>query len=862
MADELGWQWAEAGDSVALRATLSDLEWAELAYARNPYDPRRLWYRLTPDVAGELVSAYAAVLSSPADHDGGQLVWGVARLLADAGASDAALGLQRYLMDAARAAPGTEPGRRWAAALVNLGATHLARGELDAAASAFDEASGLPELRAAALGNLAIVRREQRRRSEAEELLGFAHADIRAAIERRYLATPEWRAAAHQGLARYFAEQPLGPRVADELGWQWAEAGDSVALRATLSDLEWAELAYARNPYDPRRLWYRLTPDVAGELVSAYAAVLSSPADHDGGQLVWGVARLLADAGASDAALGLQRYLMDAARAAPGTEPGRRWAAALVNLGATHLARGELDAAASAFDEASGLPELRAAALGNLAIVRREQRRRSEAEELFREADDLYRAEGALYDVQANLAGWIQLRRDQTDLDGALALLREQERICRELADPVAIGRALAGQAVVLSDRGRPAEALPLLDEYAAICRAEGDLRGLTEALLNGAAARFETGDPAGGAAAASEAEQLARSLDDPALLTRVLVARASAFVGLGDWAGVERYAREAERLARAGDRLSTAAVALGLLGTARREQGDLAGAHAAHSEEATLADRAGDRVEAATAQANLGNVAAAAQRWDEALQYYDAAEPQLRELGAVGLLVPVLANRAQIHQLYRRTPQALADFIDATEAAARAGNQAAAQQWGNQAIQLAYQSRDVTRAERVWTVLAGAARALDDKAALQRALGEHALLLINRAQAKPAGVDGALLAEATNLLSEQESICRASGDWAGLTQALGNRAIVQRYAGDLPGALASLDEQLRLAQQTGNAQGVLIATANRGEVLGLLGRVPEALDALTWARQTAAQYGLAPMVQQLDQMIAGLRRQ
>ena len=92
----------------------------------------------------------------------------------------------------------------------------------------------------------------------------------------------------------------------------------------------------------------------------------------------------------------------------------------------------------------------------------------------------------------------------------------------------------------------------------------------------------------------------------------------------------------------------------------------------------------------------------------------------------------------------------------------------------------------------------------------------------------------------------------RASGDWAGLSQALGNRAIVQRHTGDLSGALASLDEQLRLAQQTGSAQGVLIATANRGEVLGLLGRVPEALDAMTWARQTAAQYGLAPMVQQL----------
>ena len=69
------------------------------------------------------------------------------------------------------------------------------------------------------------------------------------------------------------------------------------------------------------------------------------------------------------------------------------------------------------------------------------------------------------------------------------------------------------------------------------------------------------------------------------------------------------------------------------------------------------------------------------------------------------------------------------------------------------------------------------------------------------------------------------------------------------------------MDEQLRLAQHLGDAQGTLIATANRGELLGLLGRVPEALEALTWARQTAAQYGLTPMAQQLDAMIAALRR-
>ncbi len=692
-------------------------------------------------------------------------------------------------------------------------------------------------------------------------LLGFAHTDLRRAVEQRYLATPEWRTAAHHGLATYFASQPLGPRAADELGWQWAEAGDGPRLRATLSDLGWAELAYSRQPFDLRRLWHRLTPDVADELLTAYAPVLADPATHDTGQLTWGVSRLLADAGASEAALGLQRYLVEAARTATDLTPERqrrRYGAALVNLGANHLARGELDAAAAAFEAAAAIPELRAAASGNLALVRRDQRRWPEAEALFREADQLHRAAGALYDVQGNLAGWVELRRNQADLDGAMTLLREQERICRELADPVAIGRALAGQAVVLIDQGRPAEALPLLEEYSAISRAEGDLRGLTEARLNTASAHFGTGDVARGTAAAAEAEQLARSLGDPALITRVLVARASAAVQTGDWAGTERFAREAEQLARAGGQLSIAAVALGLLGTARREQGDLAGAHAAHTEEAALAAQAGDRVEAATAQANLGNVAAAAQQWDAALGHYNVAEPQLRELGSIGLLLPVLANRAQIHHMQQRLPQAVADYTDAAEVAVRAGNLAAARQWADPGVQLAYQLQDFARAERLWVVLAGAARASGDQAGLQRALGERALLLINRSDN---GTDQNLLGEAGALLAEQEAICRATDNLAGLAQAVGNRAIVQRYSGDLPGAMASLDEQLRLAHEAGDAQGVLMATANRGEVLGLLGRIPEAIEALTAARQTAAQYGLTPMVQQLDAMIANLRR-
>ena len=117
-------------------------------------------------------------------------------------------------------------------------------------------------------------------------------------------------------------------------------------------------------------------------------------------------------------------------------------------------------------------------------------------------------------------------------------------------------------------------------------------------------------------------------------------------------------------------------------------------------------------------------------------------------------------------------------------------------------------------------------------------------------------------LAQASRLLEEQESICLRIGHQVGLAACIGNRAILKRQQGDLPGALVDVEEQLRIAHASGDGQGVLFATANRGELLGALGRVDEGLVDLEQARQVAAQNGLAPMVQQLDQMIASLRAQ
>jgi tetratricopeptide (TPR) repeat protein len=683
-------------------------------------------------------------------------------------------------------------------------------------------------------------------------LLGFAHADLRRAVEDRYLADDAARRAAHATIAEYFAGQPLGPRRADELAWQQAHAGDLPGLRTTLADPAWTELAYSRHPADLRRLWAHLGGDaglagVAAEMVTAYRAVSVSDTDT-AGQLAWGVARLLADAGATDAAMALQRDLV----ATADTDARRR--AALVNLGALQLQRGELDAAGESFEtvaaEGPSDDEYAAAAVANLAVVRREQRRDDEAQALFVRADALHTSAGRLPDVQANLSGWAELKRRQVDYAAAEELFRRQEQICRELADLVGVGRALAGWAVVLADQGRAADALVALEEFAAIARAEGDLRGLTEALLSISVTRGQVGDPAGADAAAREAEPLARRFGDPALLARVLVTRANQAGAAGDWPGAERLAREAELTGRAAGAPADVALALGIIGTARREQGDLAGARAVHEREALVAAELGDPLAAATAEANLGNVALAEQRFDAALGHYAVSEAALRRSGNTAMLLPILANRAQIHHHHQRFAEALADYADAAGVAERAGNLAAAAQWGQVAIQLAYQLGEVGRAEVVWGVLASVARADGDQAGLQRAVGEQALMLINR---------GAFDA-ASELLDEQESVCRALGDPVGLAQCVGNRAIVLRHRGDLAGSLACLDEQLRLANESGNAHAALIATANRGEVLGLLGRTAEALQALQGARTTAAQYGLAPMVQQLDQMVAALQ--
>jgi tetratricopeptide (TPR) repeat protein len=686
-------------------------------------------------------------------------------------------------------------------------------------------------------------------------LLGFATPLHRKAVEDRYLATEADCRQAAATLAAYFRAQPLGPRVVEELPWAELAADDIDGLVHTIADLAYLDVAYPLAHRDLRRQWAR-ADERGRSVVDGYRPVLADPAAHS--EQAWAVARLVTDAGHPTEALALNRFLVDHYRAggSPGdTKAPARLRASLVNLGAALWLQGRLDEAEIALTEAVDLSRaaddqpLLQAALGNLGLARRDSGELAAAVALFAEETELCRRLGDTWGLQASLGNHAGALRQLGRYDEALGLLAEQEALCRSIGESAGLGAALVGQAALLADRGDPAAAMERFEAYRAWAVDAGDLRAQAEALVNLGNTQRQLGDPVGGAARTAEAEALVRRLGDGALLARVLDGQARVATDEGRWPDVVRLAAEAVLTAKEADAPGALVLALGSLGTGRRELGDLPGSAAAHQEELAAATELGDPAAVATAQVNLGNVAVAGNDLTNGLAWYNAAEPALRSRSLWMVLVPLLNNRWQVHNMLGDTASATNDLVACGHACVQSGAWQQAQQILPQALQFLNGTGRTAETGPVLDDLAATARALGDDNLLQQSLGDHALLVLGRGD----------LPGAVALLDEQEEICRRTNNQVGLAACIGNRAIIKQQQGDLPGALACVDEQLLLAQAAGNAQGVLFATANRGELLGQLGRKPEALAALGQARQMAAQYNLGPMVQQLDQMIAAV---
>ncbi|MEJ7831657.1 MAG: tetratricopeptide repeat protein [Nocardioides sp.] len=689
-------------------------------------------------------------------------------------------------------------------------------------------------------------------------LLGFATDEHRTAVKDRYLGTDDARREAHRRVGAYFARQPIGPRVVEELPWQQLAARDLDGLVATLSDLDFVNVAYPHSPGDVRRLWAR-AEELGASTVVAYRRVLDHPEQHP--DHVWEVARLVTDAGHPAEAVGLHRYLVASYRGPAAAEPDRnahihrRFRGALLNLGAALRAQGELDGAITTLAEAvtasRGTEETTVLqyAAGNLGLCHLDQGRAAEAVPLLEEALSLARTSGEASGLQAALGNLAGVRRAVGDLAGALALYDEQEAVCRSVGDGQDLGLALAGSAVVHADTGDPLAALAGFERWRTAAREAGDLSSQVEALVGESGTLRQVGRFAEAEARAKDAEGLARRLSDEPLLARVLDGRARLAIDQGRWEDARQLAAEASLTARSSGVLPPLLLSLGALGIAQLQLGDVTGSAATHTEELEVATRLGDPVPAAVAQVNLAAVDLTRQDLGSALGRYASAEPVLRSRGLAAGLVPLLNNRWQIHASLGDHVAAIADLIDCGAQCAASGAREQRVQVLTKAAELLYQTGRTAEAEPVWASLAEACAVIQDDAGLQRAVGERALLLLGRGERD----------EARRLLDQQEEICRRTGDQVGLAACVGNRALLLQQEGDLGGSLECLDEQLALSRATGNGQGVLFATANRGEVLGNLGRTAEARTALVEARAMAVQWNLAPMVQQLDQMLSRL---
>ena len=196
--------------------------------------------------------------------------------------------------------------------------------------------------------------------------------------------------------------------------------------------------------------------------------------------------------------------------------------------------------------------------------------------------------------------------------DGALALMAEQEQLCRSIGDTTGVARHVAAQRCRAE---RPSDILTealVAVRRLSTWRAElGDLKGVAEASINEVNTLRQLGPPRRGCSARGAG----RDVDPPARATSRCWPVSSTCGPRcrgrrGPMGGRRRLATEAVLTARSAGARTALRCRSALLGTARRELGDLAGARLAHDEEESVAAAIGDTGALATARfVNLASV-------------------------------------------------------------------------------------------------------------------------------------------------------------------------------------------------------------------------------------------------------------
>jgi len=92
--------------------------------------------------------------------------------------------------------------------------------------------------------------------------ISFGHDYLRKAVEDRYGLRGRRKQNVHRRLAEYFAGLPVDARVAEELPWQWEQAGEKEKLKACLTDREMFVALQQRDEYELLGYWVRLGGDI------------------------------------------------------------------------------------------------------------------------------------------------------------------------------------------------------------------------------------------------------------------------------------------------------------------------------------------------------------------------------------------------------------------------------------------------------------------------------------------------------------------------------------------------------------------------------------------------------------------------
>jgi nephrocystin-3 len=106
---------------------------------------------------------------------------------------------------------------------------------------------------------------------ESRGKISFGHDYLRKAVDDRYGLLGRKKVRLHRRLAKWFGQQPVDARVADELPWQWRQADAQQELVTCLLTRKIFEHGYGKDEYELLGYWLWTSEDIQ----AAHEAVLS-----------------------------------------------------------------------------------------------------------------------------------------------------------------------------------------------------------------------------------------------------------------------------------------------------------------------------------------------------------------------------------------------------------------------------------------------------------------------------------------------------------------------------------------------------------------------------------------------------------